>query len=103
MIYIVETTFASKEQAEKIATTIVKRKLAACCHIIPIFACYEWKGEVAVEDEVILKMKTLDTVFPQLLSFLEKNHPYETPEVLAFRAEHSSKKYLSWVTSTLTS
>jgi periplasmic divalent cation tolerance protein len=101
MITIVETTLLSKEEAEEFAKTVVKSKLAACCHIIPISSCYEWEGNITLDTEVLLRMKTLDTLLPQLLSFLEETHPYDTPEILSYKTEQTSKKYLSWVTSVL--
>ncbi len=99
---VLETTLSSKEEAEKLAKTIIENKLAACCHIIPISSCYEWEGRITLDTEVLLRIKTLNTRLPQLLSFLEENHPYDTPEILSYKIEHASKKYLSWVTSVLT-
>jgi len=99
MITIVETTCSSREQAEELAKAAVTNKLSACCHIMPIDSCYEWKGEAVQEKETLLRMKTTEEVLPKLLLFLEKNHPYDIPEIIAYKVEHASQKYLSWVTS----
>ena len=58
-VRVVLTTVGSKEVAEKLATQLVERRLAACINIVgPIRSVYRWRDKVHNEAEYLLVIKT---------------------------------------------
>jgi periplasmic divalent cation tolerance protein len=96
-IVVVETTVGNKESAKQIAEEAVKRCLVACCQSVNLVSNYIWNGNFEESDEVLLRMKTVRKNIPHLLSYIQKNHPYEVPEILVFSAESLSPIYTEWV------
>ena len=47
--------------------------------------------------EVLVYFKTTAARFDAFREKLRELHPYDVPEILAFRAEAGAKDYLSWV------
>ncbi len=84
--------------ARKIASAVLKSKLAACANLIPkIESHYWWQGKLEKSAEVLLLFKTT----PAKLSALEKcvlsNHPYDTPEFVVLPIAAGNKRYLAWL------
>lgn len=98
MIVVVMTTIADEAAAERLADALVERKLAACVQILPpMKSVYVWEGKVQRETEHLLLIKTLATKYDDVERFIQENHPYDTPEVVAIAAETFSKAYFEWV------
>ena len=97
-IYLVYSFYPKLKQAKKIAKLAIKNKLAACVNINKnINSIYIWKNKMFDEKEVELSFKTNDKKVKKLISFLELNHPYECPSILAFVIEKTNNKFLNWV------
>jgi periplasmic divalent cation tolerance protein len=95
---VVLTTTPNAEEAAKLAREIVDARLAACVQILPpMTSVYFWENAVAQETEHLLLIKTLPEKFDELQSFIQSNHSYEIPEIVALRAERVSGSYLNWV------
>lgn len=91
------TTVETREQAERLARNIIERRLAACVQIEgPITSLYRWQDRVETSVEFRLCIKFLAQQETALAAWLTANHPYETPEWIAVRAEIVAEKYLSW-------
>jgi len=58
---------------------------------------YFWEGEIQADAEHLLLIKTLDEKFDKLKDFIETNHSYSVPEIVALSAEKISEGYLSWL------
>ena len=100
---IVLTTTPDKVEAERLARTIVDAKLAACVQILPqMTSVYFWEGKVQSEREYLLLVKTLEEKFDALSEFIQKNHSYDVPEIVALRSEDVSAGYLEWMADYLT-
>jgi periplasmic divalent cation tolerance protein len=96
---IVLTTIDQRAAAEKLAHTLVERRLAACVNIIgPIRSVYRWKEEVHDDEEYLLLIKTTAEQAEQLNSALKELHPYELPEAVHLSIEDGSREYLEWLT-----
>lgn len=99
---IVFTTTPNSEEAETLAKKIVEAKLAACVQVLPpMKSFYFWEGEVQNEAEHLLLIKTLPEKYSILESFIQGNHSYEVPEIVAVTAEKVSLDYLSWIKESL--
>jgi periplasmic divalent cation tolerance protein len=92
------TTTPDKAEAEKLAGSIIEDKLAACVQILPqMTSVYFWEGKVQNETEHLLLIKTVEEKFDELSDFIQKNHSYDVPEIVAIEAERVSEEYLLWV------
>ncbi|MEM6914984.1 MAG: divalent-cation tolerance protein CutA [Verrucomicrobiota bacterium] len=101
-VVLVMTTFAEAEKARQFGTQLVDSQLVACVNLIPgVESIYRWKGDVEIEGECLMLMKTVDPRLEALEEFVQKNHPYEEPEFLVLAAEAGSAGYLGWVRDTV--
>lgn len=97
-ILTVLTTAPSADEAEALARKIVEARLAACVQILPpMKSVYSWKDEIQTEAENLLLIKTLAEKYNELEQFIQSNHMYDVPEIVAFSAERVSKSYLGWM------
>jgi periplasmic divalent cation tolerance protein len=95
---IVLTTTPDLPVAEDLARRIIFAHLAACVQILPpMKSYYFWKGEVQTDSEHLLLIKTLEEKFDDLEKFIQENHPYEVPEIVAISAGKVSDSYLGWM------
>jgi len=95
---VVLNTCGSAEEAERLARSLVDRRLAACVTVIsPVRSFYRWKGAVADAAEWLLVIKTSRPLFARLRTALESTHSYELPEILALPVTEGSPDYLSWM------
>ena len=95
---LVITAAGSEAEANRIAETIIERRLAACVNIVPsIRSIYRWKGAVARDDEWLLLIKTLAAGYDALAAAIRETHSYELPEILAFAVERGEPNYLAWL------
>ena len=101
---VVLNTCGSAEEAERLARSLVDRRLASCVTVIsPVRSFYRWKGAVADAAEWLLVIKTSRPLFAQLRTVLESAHSYELPEILALPVTEGSPNYLSWMDGELQS
>ena len=92
------TTFADAEIARQIGTQLVESQLAACVNVLPgVESIYRWQGEVRLEAEAIVLIKTTRGRLNELEAWLQTNHPYEVPEILVLTPESGSARYFQWV------
>ena len=95
---VVLTTVESAGEGESLARSIVEAKLAACVQILPAMkSVYVWEGKVRSESEHLLLIKTLEEKFDDLSEFIQKNHSYDIPEIVAIAADKVSDDYLKWI------
>jgi periplasmic divalent cation tolerance protein len=99
MKYIqVFTTVAKIADADRIATALVKEKLAACVQIVgPVRSTYCWKGKTVRSTEWLCIIKTERPRYGRLEARLRAVHPYELPEIFAVPCVAGSPEYLKWV------
>jgi uncharacterized protein involved in tolerance to divalent cations len=101
---VVLTTSPNLTEAETLAEKIVEAKLAACVQILPAMkSFYFWEGKVQKEPEHLLLIKTLAEKFEELEKFIQTNHSYDVPEIVALSAEKVSESYLGWTTKAVES
>ncbi len=99
---IVKITCPTSEVAERIATVLVERRLAACVNILPgVTSIYQWQGEICRDSETLLLVKTADERAEEILEVLVAEHPYEVPEALWTPVVYGSESYLDWMTESM--
>ena len=95
---IILTTTGSREEAQKIARSLVERKLAACVNIVgPIESVYRWKGQVETSEEFLLVIKTTAAAYQRVGDLIRLLHSYEVPECVQLSIEDGLPKYLEWI------
>ena len=92
------TTAGSREEAERIARTLVEERLAACVNILDnLRSVYRWQGAVESADELLLLMKTDQQHVESLRDRLTQLHSYELPEFLVLDIDDGNAAYLDWI------
>jgi periplasmic divalent cation tolerance protein len=95
---LVLTATGSKEEARKIARTLVERRLAACINIVPqVDSIYRWKGETEEAQEWLLVIKTTGAAFERVRDAIKELHSYDVPECICISIENGSPDYLQWI------
>ena len=95
MVFI---TVKSDKEGEKIASALLKEKLAACVNMIGgVKSFFRWKEQITSEDEILLIAKTKDALFENLKKRVLELHSYEVPEIIATSILAGSEKYLDWI------
>ena len=96
------TTTDAKNQAEKIAETLVDKRIAGCVQIIgPVTSIYRWKGKTEKAEEWLCLIKTKAELYSEVEKTIEQIHTYETPEIISTPITAGSKKYLQWLDNEL--
>jgi periplasmic divalent cation tolerance protein len=96
---IVLITCPDKEVSEKVANTLLEKKLAACVNMMaPITSLYTWDGEINRDEELLLIVKSRAEFFERdLVQAVQAVHPYEVPEIIALPIIMGSPSYLAWI------
>ncbi len=95
---LVLSTTPTRQEAEKIAHTLVQKKLAACVNIVgPIKSIYRWQGKTEQAEEHLLIIKTTTQAYPALQQEIRKLHSYQLPEIIALPIQHGLPQYIEWI------
>ena len=94
----VVTTTDSREEADRLARSTVEHRLAACAQVVgPLTSTYRWRGAVETASEWQCVLKTTSARFDELRAHLEREHSYETPEIVATEIVAGGAAYLDWI------
>ena len=97
---MVLTTCNSSETSSLIAETLISNKLAACVNIIKgVESVYQWQGKIEHDKEILLIIKTRESLFSQVEQSIQELHSYELPEIIAVPIKTGEKNYLNWIQS----
>lgn len=97
---IVMTNLPERASAEKLASLLLERRLAACVNLLaPCASVYRWRGEIQHDEEHPLLIKTTEDRYAELEAAIRANHPYELPEIVAVPVIQGLPAYLHWVES----
>ena len=93
---LVLCTCPDASTASRLARALVEERLAACVNVVGgVASTYRWNGEVHVDDEVLLVIKTMADRFEAMQARLVALHPYDVPEVLAIEPAGGAAPYLA--------
>jgi periplasmic divalent cation tolerance protein len=91
-------TARDRDEARRIAHTLVDEGLAACCNIVgTVESIYRWKGAVEETEEVLVVIKTTAERFDALRERVTQIHSYEIPELIALAVVEGLPEYLRWI------
>lgn len=96
---ILITTYPNKpRQLKKFIMAILKQWLAKCVNRINyVKSYYIWQGKIIKDEEKILIIKTSVEKKEKLQTWIEKNHPYQVPEIVWIKSNEVNEKYLKWI------
>ena len=96
-LIIILTTMPADDRASALARTLVDERLAACVNVhAPMTSTYRWQGQVEVESERQVVIKTTRAQVAALETRLRALHPYDLPEFVVIDAT-GSEAYATWV------
>lgn len=92
------TTVGSEEEAGRIASLLVERRLAACVQVVgPITSRYRWQGKIEDEREWQCLAKTTRAAYEAVEAAIREAHSYDEPEIIATPIVAGSRGYLAWI------
>ncbi len=94
-------TVGNKDEADRIANTLLVKHLVACVHKIPISSEFQWQGKIKSGKEVLLQMDSREDLFDQVEREVIKLHSYDTPVLSAVPITKISKKANKWLSGEL--
>lgn len=99
---ILFTACSSREEAERIARSLVESRQAACVNIVPaVSSIYRWQGKVETAGEILLIIKTTVRMADEVEKTIGALHSYDLPEVLSVEVAGGSERYLEWLATSL--
>jgi len=97
-VKLIYVTAPSCEEAEKIATTVVTEKLAACANILGgVISIFHWEKNLCRENETALILKTTEEKTAALTARIKNLHSYECPCVVVLPIEGGNPAFLEWI------
>lgn len=94
----ITTTTGTRQDAERIATELVSRRLAGCVQISgPIASTFRWQGNIETAEEWMCVIKSGQQQLDGIRNLLAEIHPYEVPELIATPIVDGGEAYLKWL------
>jgi periplasmic divalent cation tolerance protein len=91
-------TAPSAAEAEKIAGSVLKKRLAACASIIKgVSSSYWWQGKIERSNETLIIMKTKSMLAQKLTDEIKMIHSYSVPEIIVLPIVGGNPDYLKWI------
>ncbi|HEX8225427.1 MAG TPA: divalent-cation tolerance protein CutA [Allosphingosinicella sp.] len=99
-IVTIYATFASDEEARRIARILVEERLAACANILGgCHSIYRWEGAIEESEEVAALFKTRANRAEALIARLAELHSYDVPAAVVWPISDALDSYAAWVAS----
>ncbi|USN57348.1 MAG: divalent-cation tolerance protein CutA [Candidatus Peribacteria bacterium] len=77
---------------------LIRSGMVACVQRINnVKSYYMREGEMKAENEKILLLKLKAENKEKILAYINKNHPYDIPEIIWLQPDDVSDAYLQWV------
>ena len=97
--YFLYITAASKEEAVKLARTLVAERLVACENVIDHIHTYNWwGGEVKDDFEAVVVAKTQGLRLEAAIDCAKDISSYECPCVVAWPLMACNSDFFRWIT-----
>jgi periplasmic divalent cation tolerance protein len=94
----VSTTTDNRDEADRLARTLVEARLAACAQVGgPVTSTYWWEGRVETATEQLVVLKTTADLVDALVERLRRLHSYDVPEIVVTPVTGGNPAYLDWV------
>jgi periplasmic divalent cation tolerance protein len=95
---VVLTTLPVDYDARAFGRALVEERLAACVNLLaPMESVYRWEGNIEVETERQIIVKTTRDRLAALWDRVREMHPYEVPEFVVLQIADGNEAYLRWI------
>lgn len=95
---VVYATVPDIATAKDIATVVVENRVAACVNILPtMHSIYRWQGQVNTDDEVVMIIKTRDSLSENVVQEVRTRHPYDVPAIMVLPVTSGNPDFLNWI------
>lgn len=84
-------------QQQVIIDGLLKANLAACIQVLPIDSHYVWQDEICHEQEMLLIIKTRQSLYHNVETIIAQLHPYEVAQIVMVPFIEGFNPYLSWL------
>ena len=102
MNIIIFITCANKNEANKIARHLVKKRLVACVNIIDkIRSIFWWQERTDSANEILLIAKSRRSLFKKVIQQVKSLHSYQVPEIIALPIIAGNKDYINWINESI--
>jgi periplasmic divalent cation tolerance protein len=99
---IIYLTCSSKEEANNIAKGLLEHSLIACANVLgDIESHFKWQAEIQNEKEVAMILKTNKASFSTVEKYINENHSYDCPCVIAIDIANLSSAFEKYLVSSL--
>jgi periplasmic divalent cation tolerance protein len=92
--------------AEWLATftrSLVEDRLAACGNIVPqVRSIYAWQGTIEDDQEALVILHTRKSLVPRIIERTNKEHPYDTPQIIVLSVVDANPDYRNWILDSTT-
>ena len=91
-------TCQSKKEADRIASSLLNKRLIACANIISgVDSKFWWNGKIDTAKEFLVILKARCSSFKKIEKEIKRLHSYVVPEIIAIPIIAGSKEYLKWI------
>jgi periplasmic divalent cation tolerance protein len=98
MFSAIYTTINDKEEARKIAYTLVHERICACVNIFEgVESVYKWMDKIEDAQEIVLLARTSEQHVKKAISRIQELHSYEVSDIIVFPIVDGSKNYLDCI------
>jgi periplasmic divalent cation tolerance protein len=95
-------TCKNKKEAEKIASSLVKKNLSACVNILPgVKSYFKWNKKINIAKEIVLIGKTTSKNMNKINIHVKKIHSYDCPCIVFVSLQNGNKDFLRWIKSSV--
>ncbi|MFH0826843.1 MAG: divalent-cation tolerance protein CutA [Candidatus Omnitrophota bacterium] len=102
MHIVILITAPNKTEAKRIASALIRKKLAACVNIAEgLTSLFWWKGKVDKANEALLVVKSKKEKLAKVITCVKSLHSYQVPEIIALPIIGGNSAYLKWIDDSL--
>ena len=83
-------------EADKIAKSLLIKKLIVCAKQLPVSSKSWWKGKLTEDKEILLTMESVEENFAKIEKEIKKLHSHETFVLYSIPAK-TTKKVEEWI------
>lgn len=84
-------------EANRIATELLRKRLIVCAKQIPVKSSYWWRGKITHDAEVMLILESDQKFFDKIEAEVAVMHSYDTFVMQAVPVSAVSKKAIKWM------